>query len=55
MNTIFVQPHPAAEPPADTDMETWARELILRPATTPQEHHVRFVVADVLADLEAQQ
>jgi hypothetical protein len=34
-------------------LETWARNLILRPATTPQELHVRFVVSNLLAEVEA--
>jgi hypothetical protein len=48
-------PLPSAEPPVEDDLKTWARELILVPAVTPQELHIRFVVSDLLAQMEAVQ
>lgn len=55
MKTIlpFV-PRSGAEPPLDSDLEAWARTFVLSPAITPRERHERFLVAQLLADLEAQ-
>lgn len=53
MPILAPSPRPPAEPPLNSDLETWARGFILSPATTPQERHERFVVAQVLADVEA--
>lgn len=53
MNTDLVLPAPpSTEPPVD-DLEAWARRFILTPAATSRERHERFVVAQLLADLEA--
>ena len=54
MKHILAPPiRPSAEPPVDGDLETWARNFILSPATTDQERAERRIVAQLLADVEA--
>ncbi|WP_433368300.1 hypothetical protein ACQPZX_41295 [Actinoplanes sp. CA-142083] len=54
MRSILSPPaRPDAEPPLDRELEDWARAFVLSPAVTPQERHERFVVAQLLANVEA--
>jgi hypothetical protein len=53
VNILALAPRPAEEPPVDGDLETWARLFILSPAITDLERRDRFVVAQLLADVEA--
>jgi hypothetical protein len=51
-NLVLLAPV-GAKPPLDEGLETWARRFILTPAVTDRERRVRFVVAQLLAELEA--
>lgn len=51
MNIVSSPLRPSAEPPLDSDLEDWARQLILDPAADERE---RRIVAQLLADVEAQ-
>lgn len=50
-NTLI--PRPAAEPPVDVDLETWARTFALSPAVTEQDRRERRIVLEILAEVEA--
>jgi hypothetical protein len=53
LKRIFAPLRPTTGSPAETDLETWARNFALSPAATDDERRERRIVLEILAELEA--
>jgi len=53
MKATLLTARPCTAPPVDSDVETWSRAFILSPAQTDRDVRDRWIVAQLLADVEA--